>query len=93
MPEPIAPPPYNDAGLMLDAAIAGDGIALARRILVTDSLKSGILVQPFSQEIPFPGAYYLVRSNRTSPKDKLIDLFADWLCDKFGNEREVVFES
>jgi LysR family glycine cleavage system transcriptional activator len=71
---------------MVDAAIAGDGVALARRLLVQDSLSSGALVQPFTREIPLPGGYHLVRSVRASSKDALIDDFANWLSEKMGQE-------
>ena len=42
---------FNDAGLMLDAAVQGQGVALATKMLVENDLKSGRLVRPFELEI------------------------------------------
>jgi LysR family glycine cleavage system transcriptional activator len=93
MPEPATPPPYDDAGHLVDAAIAGDGVALARGTLVEDSLSSGALVRPFAPTVPFPGDYYLVRSVRTSPKDVLTDLFSEWLREKITTDRSMIAKS
>ena len=42
--EPVDSLAYDDAGLMLDAAIAGHGVALVRKIIAHDSIASGRLV-------------------------------------------------
>jgi len=44
----------------IDAAVAGQGIALARRSMVQDELSSRKLVIPFHTAIDTPVAYYLV---------------------------------
>jgi LysR family transcriptional regulator, glycine cleavage system transcriptional activator len=46
--------------LALEAALAGDGIALARRTLVADDLARGRLVAPFRLAVPSGLAYWLV---------------------------------
>jgi len=44
----LAPGPiFSDAGLCLDAAIAGQGVALAWPTLAADALKAGLIVAPF----------------------------------------------
>src|SRR5690606_34755958 len=40
-------PAYNDAAMALQAAVAGQGVALARQSLVVDDLRAGLLVCPF----------------------------------------------
>jgi LysR family glycine cleavage system transcriptional activator len=87
MPEPVTPSPFGDAGLLVDAAIAGDGVALARKILVADSLAIGVLVKPFQKEIELPGGYYLVRAEGAPLKAPLIDCFGSWLRDKIRREQ------
>jgi len=46
--EPAYGSVYDDAGLLLQAAISGQGIALARDILAADDIKSGRLVRLFN---------------------------------------------
>ncbi len=48
---------FNDAGLLLDAAVQGQGVALANRLLAESDLKSGRLVRPFdSRSKPAPAS-------------------------------------
>lgn len=56
--EPHDTAPFDDAGLMLDAAAAGHGIALARAVIARDALAAGQLVRLSPIEIPFDGAYH-----------------------------------
>ena len=82
-PEPSGGAIFSDTGLLLDAAIAGEGVALARARLVEADLASGRLVQLFTIEIPDRYAYYLVRSsgviaNNGNPTDR----FAAWLLNE-----------
>ena len=76
--EPGDGPLYPDSSLLLRAAVAGEGIALSRRLLMTDDLAAGRLCRPFDIAIDDPNAYYLVwptASQRTAEIARL----GDWL--------------
>lgn len=75
VPEPDAGPRLVDLGLTLAAALAGQGVALARLSLARHELAEGRLVQPFALTVPAERHYGLVR-HRTGPA---ADAFADWL--------------
>lgn len=81
--EPARGPSFNDASIMLDAAEAGLGIALARRSLVEDSLREGRLVRLFEASVPDPHSYYLVwRADH--PKLEAILTLRDWLREQIS---------
>ena len=70
-------PVFTDSSHLLQAAADGRAIALARRSIVEDDLRSGKLVRLFDIAIPAHGANYLVW-----PKGKLsanAALLRDWL--------------
>lgn len=74
-PEPEAGPRFVDLGLTLAAALAGQGVALARLSLARHELAEGRLVQPFALAVPAERHYGLV-VHRPSPA---ADAFAAWL--------------
>jgi LysR family transcriptional regulator, glycine cleavage system transcriptional activator len=74
-PEPDAGPRLVDLGLVLAAALAGQGVALARLSLARHELAEGRLVQPFALAVPAERHYGLV-THRASPAARL---FAGWL--------------
>jgi len=74
-PEPEAGPRFVDLGLTLAAALAGQGVALARLSLARHELAEGRLVQPFALTVPAERHYGLV-CHRASPA---ADAFAAWL--------------
>jgi LysR family transcriptional regulator, glycine cleavage system transcriptional activator len=47
-------------GLLTQAAVAGQGIALGQSVIVADDLAAGRLIEPFKLRIPSGLAYYLV---------------------------------
>ena len=51
---------FTDAHLMLDAAQAGQGVALARSALAERDLAAGRLVRPFDLSVPARHHYYFV---------------------------------
>jgi len=53
-------PRFTHSNLMLLAAIHDQGVGLGRSVLVSDALKKGQLVKPFSIDLPVQYAYYLV---------------------------------
>jgi LysR family glycine cleavage system transcriptional activator len=71
-------PGFDDSGLLIQAAIEGLGVALARSALVDDDLADGRLIKPFPLGLPAAAAYYLVHpaGAETLPKVKA---FRDWL--------------
>jgi len=79
--EPKAWQTYANSTHALEAATAGLGIAMAHTPFVIDSIASGRLVRPFSEECSdADGDYYLVyRGQREIPRR--IRKFADWLCE------------
>lgn len=71
-------PSFDSYLLALEAAIDGQGIALAPDFLAEADLKAGRLVEPFSLRVPQRGGWYLVcRKERQG--DGRIARFRDWL--------------
>ena len=81
--EPSAGPIIEDAGLALDLAVQGQGIALARNILASADLEAGRLVRLFQEEVKDGFAYYLVRRIGV-PVPPAADAFADWIRAELG---------
>ncbi len=71
-------PILNQASMALDAAVDGQGIALARSALAAWDLISGRLVRPFTLSLPVPYAYWIVCPKATSKLPKVVAL-RDWL--------------
>jgi LysR family glycine cleavage system transcriptional activator len=67
-PEPVTGPVFSDADLMLDAAVSGQGVGLARSMLVGERLTSGRLVMPFDISIPAPLSYFAVYRKESQPR-------------------------
>jgi LysR family glycine cleavage system transcriptional activator len=86
MPEPSDSVPYDDAGLMLDAVIAGQGIGLVRRVIAHDALASGHLVRLSDVEVPFAGAYYFVVPQNAKANSGGLDTFRAWLTERLMDD-------
>lgn len=78
LPEPLRGPIFNDTSHVLQAAVEGQGIALARSSLIGNDLVNGLLVQPFAITVPSPFKYYLVYQSRLADSPKLA-AFRQWL--------------
>lgn len=74
-------PSFNDSALLLQAAEAGAGVALARSRLVTDAIAAGTLKRVGNVAIPSRGSYYLVTSSRRPQAASVMD-FSRWLADQ-----------
>lgn len=59
-PEPAQGPVYDDAGLLLQAAAAGQGVGLARMVLAADDLAARRLVRISDVEIEDNGGWFIV---------------------------------
>lgn len=74
-PEPDTGPKLADLGLVLEAALAGQGVALARPSLARHWLAGGALVAPFTTTAEPAHRYYLL----PHAPDGAAAAFADWL--------------
>ena len=71
-------PRFNQSSLVLEAAILGQGIALAKSTIAAADLAEGRVVKPFELTLPLEFAYYIVypESKTLMPK---VDVFIRWL--------------
>jgi LysR family glycine cleavage system transcriptional activator len=71
---------YTDSSMLVEAALRGQGVALARWSLACDELESGRLELPFPKERPLRTglAYYLV-GPREAFRRAPVAAFRDWL--------------
>jgi LysR family transcriptional regulator, glycine cleavage system transcriptional activator len=76
--EPQSGASFSDVGLMLQSAVAGNGVALGRALLVGDLVDAGTLVQLSEITVPDIYGYYLVSSAKRSAS-KALQNFENWL--------------
>lgn len=69
---------FSDTGMVVQAAIEGQGVGLSRMALAEDDLRSGRLVQPFDLPVPSELAYYVVYPESRAGQPK-IAAFRNWL--------------
>jgi LysR family glycine cleavage system transcriptional activator len=82
-------PRFNQASLVIEAAILGRGVALAKSTLAEADLKAGRLVPLFRSAMPVDFSYYLV-----APRPKLnlpkVSYFIDWLREQSAENHKRV---
>lgn len=71
-------PVLNRASMAIDAAVDGQGVALARTTLAAWDLINGRLVRPFAITLPLSKMYWVVCPKATSALPK-ITAFRNWL--------------
>ncbi len=71
-------PQFDQTSMVIDAAVEGHGIALARSALAARDLMAGRLVRLFDVALPAPFAYYIV-CPKAAAKTAKISQFRDWL--------------
>lgn len=77
---------FNDYQLTLQAALAGEGIALGWSLTAQLLLKNNLLVRPLPDEIRTDRAFFLLASDRLSQNDKWKTLI-DWFMLQVGELR------
>jgi LysR family transcriptional regulator, glycine cleavage system transcriptional activator len=85
-PEVRRGPTFSEAGLLLQAAADGLGVALARSVLVQPDLEAGRLVRPVPQSVPAAFAYYVVYPQEVPVSAQLAAL-RDWLLARGSDRR------
>lgn len=84
---------FNYAHQIAQAALAGQGIALARLPLVADALASGDLVEVLpEQRMDSPLVYWLIVGPRSATRPE-ITAFCDWLQQQARATRETMGEA
>ncbi len=75
---PSRGPIFNQASMVLDAAVDGQGIALARTGLAVHDLLAGRLVRPFVKTLPVNYGYYIVYPKALGALRRVIK-FRQWV--------------
>lgn len=71
-------PRFNQSSLVIEAAVAGKGVALARYALALADLEAARLVIPFGHETPTDFAYWLVYPEAKAALPD-VKAFIDWM--------------
>jgi len=80
----------SGTGLSVDAAIAGQGVALGRPLLVADDLASGHLVKPFDLVLDSSFGYFAVHPQNPKNADR-VESFKLWLAEEARASEEIAF--
>ena len=80
-------PVLNQASMVVDAAVDGQGVALARTALAAQDLIRGRLVRPFPLALPVPYAYWIVCPKATAKLPKIVT-FREWLLAEAAEEAQ-----
>ncbi len=76
---------FSSYDQIIQAAVAGQGVALGRFPLVRRQIREKHLAAPFCQSVVSSRAYFLVRSTRTGGKPEVAE-FADWLMEETSSD-------
>jgi LysR family glycine cleavage system transcriptional activator len=76
---------FNQASMAIDAAVDGQGVALARTALVSSDLIAGRLVRPFALALDVPYSYWIVCPAPFADLPK-ISTFRDWLVTEAADD-------
>jgi len=72
---------FTDSSMLVEAAITGQGVAMARGALATQALRARLLVRPFPQRLATELAYYVVCLPERAAQPK-VARFRDWLLEE-----------
>lgn len=75
---------FSQTGLSVKAALAGQGIALASRFLVTNDLDTGRLLQVVAGDYSGAGDFYLLA--RREPQSSAVVVVREWLLSRSDPE-------
>ena len=80
---------FSHAGLAIEAAVLGLGVALARLSLVTDYLANGALICPLALSTATAFSYHLVALPQVAGLPEVV-LFSDWLRTEARHTAKVI---
>jgi LysR family glycine cleavage system transcriptional activator len=76
-------PRFSQSSLVLEAAVLGRGIALAKSTIAAADLAAGRVVRLFEMSVPLAFAYYLVYPQSVARAPK-VQAFRTWLFEQVG---------
>ncbi|HJU71048.1 MAG TPA: transcriptional regulator GcvA [Paucimonas sp.] len=85
-PEPTGGLIFQDSSMLVRAAQEGQGIALARHVIVMQDVQAGNLVRLFDVALKCPSSYYLVCPPEALRKSH-VQAFRAWLLDEVNRLR------
>ncbi|PLZ03467.1 XRE family transcriptional regulator [Burkholderia sp. WAC0059] len=91
-PEPRHGVLYHDSSNLLQAAIAGQGIALVRRSLAMPEITAGRLVRLFDIDGPSPYRYYFICPPQLLQTER-VQAFRRWVFDEVARFRRLYEEA
>ena len=71
-------PSFSHSYLVQQAAVAGEGVALGRSVLIVDDLAAGLLIKPFNIDLKAQLYYCAVYPKANAQRPKIV-AFRDWL--------------
>ena len=81
----------NDSAAVIQAAIAGSGVALGRTTLVAKDLAEGRLVRPFGDDLAYDFAYYIVHPPQADIVPG-IAAFITWLLEEARKWKQLLYQ-
>ena len=84
--DPERGPGFSHSSMVIEATIAGQGVALGRHSLAIDDIIAGRLVQPFGPNMPSTYIYSVVSPPEVADQDK-VRLFREWLLEEAASGR------
>lgn len=82
-------PIFSHSAMVLQAAVHGQGIALANSVLAKPDIDAGRLVCPFNDVLVSKNAYYIVCREQQADLGK-IQAFREWVLDTVSEEQEQI---
>ena len=89
--DPSRGPILNQASMVIDAAVDGQGIALARTGLVAHDIINRRLVCPFQLTLPVSYGYWIVCPKATAQLPKIVT-FRNWLLAEVADDERQIRE-
>ncbi|MDG4647902.1 LysR substrate-binding domain-containing protein [Roseibacterium sp. SDUM158017] len=89
--DPALGPRFTSSDLVIRAAAAGLGYALARDRLVGEDVAAGLVTRPFgARSIPLGTAYWLIRADRPSASARSLDRVTEWIIEEATEHRSTL---
>ncbi len=85
---PAAGLSLDNYSLLIQAAIAGQGVVIGWRHLVDDLIRQNLLCRPIAQSIESQFGYYVILPERKR-RARMLESFTSWLMDELEHENDL----